>query len=222
MVKRRFTLIELLVVVAIIGILLTILLPSLSKARIAAKKAVCKSNMRQVGIASTGYVSTNNMTHPPIFRDSTGDHPGEGELANLGTIGPGNPVIWTAPYLESLEQIYMCPLTSTEREYRVYPREDSTKYVWGSSVYLFGKARKDMDPYLKYRDSVNAGTNKIERVNDKSEDVMMVDNKANSRGIITHFEHYNALMVDGRVIEPAKTYVMLNAWLWDASTWAGR
>lgn len=48
--KRRFTLIELLVTVAIIGILMSILMPSLSNARKAAEFTVCKSNMRQYGL----------------------------------------------------------------------------------------------------------------------------------------------------------------------------
>ncbi len=46
---RKFTLIELLVVVAILGILLSILLPSLVQARVKAKTAVCISNLKQVG-----------------------------------------------------------------------------------------------------------------------------------------------------------------------------
>lgn len=45
---KRFTLLELLVIIAIIGILITILLPSLSKARKASETAVCQSNLKQI------------------------------------------------------------------------------------------------------------------------------------------------------------------------------
>jgi prepilin-type processing-associated H-X9-DG protein/prepilin-type N-terminal cleavage/methylation domain-containing protein len=46
--KKKFTLLELLVVVAIIGILVSLLMPSLGKAREKAKRAVCKSNLKQM------------------------------------------------------------------------------------------------------------------------------------------------------------------------------
>jgi prepilin-type N-terminal cleavage/methylation domain-containing protein len=66
--KRRrsgFTLIELLVVVAIIALLISILLPSLARARDQAKKTACASNLHQIGIALTTYAAEFDNNLPP-------------------------------------------------------------------------------------------------------------------------------------------------------------
>ncbi|MCM8530033.1 MAG: type II secretion system GspH family protein [Lentisphaeraceae bacterium] len=58
--KNAFTLLELMVVIAIISILMSILLPSLTDARMRTQSAVCKSNLKQVGIGTMSYVNDNN------------------------------------------------------------------------------------------------------------------------------------------------------------------
>jgi prepilin-type N-terminal cleavage/methylation domain-containing protein len=74
-VKRRkaFTLIELLVVVAIIALLISILLPSLSRAREITKRAVCASNLRGVGQGMKVYANDNYDWYPTaLFRPPAG------------------------------------------------------------------------------------------------------------------------------------------------------
>ena len=58
--NKGFTLIELLVVIAIIGLLISVLVPALKKAKDHAKKAVCLSNIRQMGFANLLYAEEND------------------------------------------------------------------------------------------------------------------------------------------------------------------
>ena len=55
-----FTLIELLVVIAIIGLLVALLMPALSKARLAAQQSQCGSNLSQLGRAHYSYAADYN------------------------------------------------------------------------------------------------------------------------------------------------------------------
>jgi prepilin-type N-terminal cleavage/methylation domain-containing protein/prepilin-type processing-associated H-X9-DG protein len=58
--RKAFTLIELLVVVAIIAVLIAMLMPALGQARKSAQKAVCLSNLNQLGLAETMYANDYN------------------------------------------------------------------------------------------------------------------------------------------------------------------
>ena len=72
-----FTLIELLVVIAIISLLVSILLPSLNRARVLAKRAVCGVQMRHLGIALTMLADDNEGKWPDRWdnpSDTSGPH----------------------------------------------------------------------------------------------------------------------------------------------------
>ena len=62
--RRAFTLIELLVVIAIISLLVSILLPSLQKAKQLTRDVICASNLRNIGLGWYFYLNDNNDTFP--------------------------------------------------------------------------------------------------------------------------------------------------------------
>jgi len=74
--RRGFTLIELLVVIAIIALLVSILMPSLAKARELVKKSACMMNQRSVGLQLNLYLSANDgLFHGPLTRGGALDSP---------------------------------------------------------------------------------------------------------------------------------------------------
>lgn len=92
--SRAFTLIELLVVIAIIALLISILLPSLSRARDQAKAVKCAVNQRNVGQAIALYLSNNKGKFPASYTYPKDDR-GNYDLLNQDDAHPFGYLHWS-------------------------------------------------------------------------------------------------------------------------------
>ena len=92
--KVGFTLVELLVVIAVIGILVSLLLPAIHAARSSARRTECFNHMRQIGIAIHNYTSAHKGNLPKVAHDE------KKEDAWIYMLGP---------YMEEVDVIRICP-----------------------------------------------------------------------------------------------------------------
>jgi len=105
--RRAFTLIELMVVIAIIGILISLLLPAVQAAREAARVTQCRNNLKQIGLAIHNYHDINR-TFPNA-------DPGGGSDAD-SSISMASTFVDILPYMEQAAnyQHYNFALANTD------------------------------------------------------------------------------------------------------------
>ena len=110
-----FTLVELLVVIGIIALLISILLPSLNKARESAKVVACLSNLHQLGLAMNMYANDNKGAWPCWYNPN--DESASSKYYSSGfawfDVAGATPYHWVGigsvyPYVKSAK-VFFCP-----------------------------------------------------------------------------------------------------------------
>lgn len=109
--NRAFTLIELLVVIAIIGILASLLLPALGRAKAIAKRSYCANNLRQINLAAQMYVHDYEDSLPPLMSGHPDNRWGPGheeaDPRRLVHYVSWDRLLW-ADYLERNTNVFQC------------------------------------------------------------------------------------------------------------------
>jgi prepilin-type N-terminal cleavage/methylation domain-containing protein len=144
--RRAFTLVELLVVIGIIALLISILLPALSKARESANIIACGNNVRQLMMAFRMFANDHNATLPGAYYGRNTSDP---EWKSDWLYGPAvnqapaalklTPQVGTLwPYIGQNYKVYRCP---SRPEMRVGSGAGSNGRFDYAAFQVFGGAR---------------------------------------------------------------------------------
>lgn len=159
---KGFTLIELLVVISIIALLLSVILPSLRKAKEAARRVMCASNLHQWGAVLASYETDNKSRLLGTFQwqgggapypasawlqdgntdPATPAHEGQFSAELVGGYVPEFNYVRNAPEKTTLGTIWTCPANSRSMEDLMGPQ---LKYGYFTLQYTYF-ARTDLWP----------------------------------------------------------------------------
>lgn len=156
--RRRwaFTMIELLVAISIIGILIALLLPAVQAAREASRRAQCRNNLHQLGVAFHNYVDVAKQL-PPTYvavRNTILPHflgiPGLYDDANIHTYGE-----FLLPHMEQVAiykqvdftQPYFSPIDMTSIGLPNYTANNQDAVAQRINLFLCPSAPRGANPH---------------------------------------------------------------------------
>lgn len=142
---QAFTLIELLTVIAIIGILSAILIPVVASVRDQARSSVCKSNLRQIGLAIQMYANDHGDLTPP------NNAPGGTVAMAVGGLNPRlggllvpEPIGLGENYLDNAGVLF-CPGVTNHAEFQPEFEGGFTSNGWIGYAWFYLVEPNDLD-----------------------------------------------------------------------------
>ena len=118
-----FTLIEVLVTIAVIGILIALLLPTVQAARESARRAQCRSNLHQIGLGIHNYLAANSCLPPGRIFTSDPRLPQKG-AKDQSYLVKILPFLGEAPLYDAINH-----------DLSIYERENTTLHTVSVGVY---------------------------------------------------------------------------------------
>jgi prepilin-type N-terminal cleavage/methylation domain-containing protein len=169
-----FTLVELLVVIAIIAVLAALLLPVLASAKERGRRAICLSNLRQLGLAIHGYAADNDGKIPygpkaPLFTNPGDFYPSTGAATSLISLQSGAPVglgLLLQGYIAQQPRILFCPSSDQFQDAAAQLAKVGTSQAQGGYYYRHASliAMNDLNANIAAPDHIkldNLGTNRL-------------------------------------------------------------
>lgn len=143
-----FTLIDVLVSLVIIGVLMGLLLPSLSRASETARRVACQSNIRQIGLAIVMYADDHHGNMPPsVFLPANSVQRSNDRPQDMVTVllpeeerlpgrhpWDGLGILFADEYIGA-SKVFYCPSHTGEHPYRRYARQ------WNLDSMIAGEAQ---------------------------------------------------------------------------------
>ncbi len=179
--KKGFTLIELLVVISIIALLLSILMPALSKVKEMGRRAVCSSNLKQIAIGILTYAQSNDDVLP-LSDSRISDYPWRSYRAYI--LDSNYDITYTAGfgylYQEKLltePEIFYCPSIMKQlapsNHYETYTDNGNEKWPWSPDPGEYKNVRCGYSYYPQHSKEkslvrTNVGDYKVPKIAEKT------------------------------------------------------